>query len=254
MRTSIPVVLTALVLAFSIVRCDSTRTVEDCVGEPKAPQIAEFIEVFDETRQPRQDVAQLEFYQDITAFAGVNCQRPDSSSTTLFVDAYSLWKSVSMSFNIEFVVNELIWSYNGVIVEQLPLQSVNIGIISADSTPLDNGTLSGVLTSPVVYSEPEEPTYKVTQGACGHVAFREHLASNLEAAISIIQAREIDRRPEANLAFERSKLEVVDQFGAIPVTEFWRFWVDPDTGSSLQSMSNVVSSNGDGYWLAWCPD
>lgn len=102
----------------------------------------------------------------------------------------------------------------------------------------------------------EEPkTYRVTEGACGAVVFVESIGSDSSSAAKTVEEQEFKRHGHNNVVLEAHSLEVVDKDGVAPEDEFYAIRVlNTETGLSVHSVSDVITSEGDLYNLLWCPD
>lgn len=234
---------------------DNQTEVDECTPGADPVRDSEFVQLYDTSVEPQRSVVGLHFFQTITSFTGANCDRADSTAIALLVSTYgSVWETSTFSFAAEFRAGDVGWSYENAVEDVLPLDEVELGVVAREPTLLSEGTLTAGFTSSVEYSEPEMPTFKLTNGACGHVVFREHLGTDLDSAVSVIKSREV-AMGGGNLSFELVALEVEDRLGSIPATSFFGVRVlDADTGRSLRSLFHVASTSGDMYILAWCPD
>ena len=117
-------------------------------------------------------------------------------------------------------------------------------------------------TTPTVGTAPNPKEYKITQGACGSVVYREALAANFEAAFDSLQtmkAQEYSKycpaAPCYEIALEYYEIGVLDEDSVTPSEQFFAIRVlDKKTQMQVQSVSDVITSNGNLYAIHWCPD
>ncbi len=109
---------------------------------------------------------------------------------------------------------------------------------------------------------PSPPEYKITQGACGSVLYRENLAATLEIAFDSLKTRKVEEyskycpaAPCYNVELDYFKIEVVDQDSVTPSEQFYAVRVlDKATGMQVQSVSDVITTKGNLFTILWCPD
>ena len=108
----------------------------------------------------------------------------------------------------------------------------------------------------IVGSRSEEPqTYRVTEGACGEAVFVESVGSDSTSAFEAVEKREYEEYGQDEVMLEAYSLKVVDEDGTVPEEEFYGIRaLNRETGISLHSVSDVITSEGDLYNLRWCPD
>jgi hypothetical protein len=108
-----------------------------------------------------------------------------------------------------------------------------------------------------------EESYSIEEGACGNIILNQKLGEDFEKAIQIFEAEKSefylsscpDENPCHEIRLEYLDIEVTDSNGKSPEIVFKGIRIlDKNTGEMVQSVSDVITSNGYHYSINWCPD
>jgi hypothetical protein len=90
---------------------------------------------------------------------------------------------------------------------------------------------------------------------CGLFHFDENLGPDYDTALAAFDAEVTMTYPVHYLEVELIEAPIYDYYGMVVDREFWAISIlGSEGGSLLQSLSDVLDSEGNLYWIDWCPD